>query len=88
MAAGGVTRARGLLAVAVALALAAIVLAAMLLNEQRGSDAFVDSRPPPDLAESFYPPEGWAWGELQGAEAARCSATASPAPRSRLGPTC
>ncbi len=25
-------------------------------------DAFVDSRPPPGLAERFYPPEGWGWG--------------------------
>jgi lysophospholipase len=24
--------------------------------------AFVDSRPPPGLAERFYPPENWAWG--------------------------
>lgn len=24
--------------------------------------AFVDARPPPALAERFYPPEGWAWG--------------------------
>jgi lysophospholipase len=28
-------------------------------------EAFIDSRPPPDLAERFYPPENWAWGELQ-----------------------
>ncbi|HZZ86802.1 MAG TPA: alpha/beta fold hydrolase [Caulobacteraceae bacterium] len=27
--------------------------------------AFVDSRPPPDLAERFYPPENWAWGQFQ-----------------------
>jgi lysophospholipase len=42
------------------------VLAAMLLGacgrDDRGP--FVDSRPPPGLAERFYPPENWAWGLL------------------------
>lgn len=28
-------------------------------------DAFVDSRPPPGLAERFYQPESWAWGLIQ-----------------------
>src|SRR5262249_31672451 len=28
-------------------------------------DGFADSRPPPGLAERFYPPEDWAWGFLQ-----------------------
>ena len=28
-------------------------------------DPFIDSRPPPDLAERFYPPENWAWGDIQ-----------------------
>jgi len=31
--------------------------------------AFVESEPPPGLAERFQPPEGWAWGELQVGEA-------------------
>jgi lysophospholipase len=26
---------------------------------------FVESQPPPGLAERFYPPEGWAWGLIQ-----------------------
>jgi len=26
------------------------------------TDVFVESQPPPGLAERFYPPEGWAWG--------------------------
>ena len=29
---------------------------------------FVDSRPPPGLAERFYPPENWAWGLIQAGE--------------------
>ncbi|HEY1753595.1 MAG TPA: alpha/beta hydrolase [Caulobacteraceae bacterium] len=32
---------------------------------QGDRSAFVESRPPPGLAERFYPPEDWAWGELQ-----------------------
>lgn len=28
-------------------------------------DAFVESHVPPDLAERFYPPAGWAWGLIQ-----------------------
>src|SRR5215472_13314829 len=28
-------------------------------------EPFVESRVPPDLAERFYPPEGWAWGLVQ-----------------------
>lgn len=29
------------------------------------ADVFVESQPPPGLAERFYPPEGWAWGLIQ-----------------------
>jgi len=29
------------------------------------TDAFIDSRAPPGLAERFYPPENWAWGLIQ-----------------------
>ena len=29
------------------------------------SGPFVESQPPPGLAERFYPPEGWAWGLIQ-----------------------
>src|SRR5580692_8441367 len=71
MSAGGVTKARivtgARIATAVALALvaAAIVFVVMSLTGHVGSAAFIDSRPPPDLAERFYPPENWAWGELQ-----------------------
>jgi lysophospholipase len=65
MLAGGVTRARILTAVALALVVAAVVFVVMGLTGHVGSDAFIDSRPPPDLAERFYPPENWAWGELQ-----------------------
>jgi lysophospholipase len=41
---------------------------ALLLLAGCGADnraAFIDSRPPPDLAERFYPPENWAWGQFQ-----------------------
>ncbi|MFI4933710.1 MAG: alpha/beta fold hydrolase [Caulobacterales bacterium] len=41
-------------------ALALALLAACGAPNDR--DPFVDSRPPPGLAERFYPPEGWAWG--------------------------
>ena len=36
------------------------MLAACGVRDPRS--AFADSRPPPGLAERFYPPEGWAWG--------------------------
>jgi lysophospholipase len=65
MLAGGVTKARIATAIALALVVAAIVFVVMSLTGHVGSAAFIDSRPPPDLAERFYPPENWAWGELQ-----------------------
>src|ERR1700722_13846 len=65
MAAGGVTRARVIVAVVLALVAAAIVFAVVSVGGHDSRDAFVDSRPPPDFAERFYPPESWAWGELQ-----------------------
>ncbi len=55
------------LAAAAALSLA-VVAAVFLLAGEVGHDdrrAFADTRPPPGLAERFYPPEGWAWGFLQ-----------------------
>jgi lysophospholipase len=61
------TRARLIAAGGVAAAL--VVLAALLLVAgpigHDGRDAFADARPPPGLAERFYPPEGWAWGFVQ-----------------------
>ncbi|MBV9996577.1 MAG: alpha/beta hydrolase [Caulobacteraceae bacterium] len=45
---------------AAAAATAAALLAACGARDPGG--AFVDSRPPPGLAERFHPPEGWAWG--------------------------
>jgi lysophospholipase len=63
--AGGVTRARVLLAIAAALLVAAVIFALTRVTGNDSRDAFIDSRPPPDLAERFYPPENWAWGELQ-----------------------
>ena len=44
---------------------------ALLLLAGCGGDsreAFVDTRPPPDLAERFYPPENWAWGLVQASD--------------------
>jgi len=65
MGAGGVTRARVIVAVVLALVAAAIVFAFVGVGGHDSRDAFVDSRPPPDFAERFYPPENWAWGELR-----------------------
>ncbi len=63
--AGGVTRARIVLAVALALAVAAVIVGLVSLTGHQNRDAFADSRPPPDFAQRFYPPENWAWGEIQ-----------------------
>lgn len=65
MATGGVTRARIALAVAIALAAAGSIFALISLVSHDSPDVFVDSRPPPDFAQRFYPPENWAWGEIQ-----------------------
>ncbi len=58
---------------AAALAALALVVWLALVSlglAPRGSeDPFVDSRPPPGLAERFYPPMAWAWGLLQVADA-------------------
>jgi lysophospholipase len=40
----------------------------LLLLAGCGADSrepFADTRPPPDLAERFYPPENWGWGLIQ-----------------------
>jgi lysophospholipase len=45
-----------------------VVFASLLLLAACGHgdhDAFLQSRLPPGLAERFYPPEGWAWGEIR-----------------------
>lgn len=65
MGAGGVTRARVVAAIALALVVAAVIFALVGAAGHDSQGAFIDSRPPPDLAERFYPPENWAWGELQ-----------------------
>jgi lysophospholipase len=65
MQAGRVPKRRLLAAAAIALAIGAAVIAAVLAIKRINSDPFVESAPPPGLAEPFYPPQGWAWGELQ-----------------------
>jgi lysophospholipase len=65
MSTGGVTRARLVAAVALALVVAAVVFALVGAAGHDSRGAFADSRPPPDLAERFYPPDNWAWGEIQ-----------------------
>jgi lysophospholipase len=65
MRAGGVSRARVAAAVALALVAAALIFALAGATGRDSRDAFADSRPPPDLAERFYPPDNWAWGEIQ-----------------------
>ncbi len=54
-------------------------LAALAGCGRDARDPFFDSRPPPGLAERFYPPENWAWGELQvaGAPAQRYGVAAT-----------
>lgn len=65
MEAGRVPKGRLIAAAAIALLVAAVVVATVLTVKRFSSDAFIESAPPPGLAERFYPPEGWAWGELQ-----------------------
>jgi lysophospholipase len=70
MTASGVQRTRLIGAVVLALVAAAVIFAVIGAVGHDSRDAFVDSRPPPDLAERFFPPENWAWGELQPASGA------------------
>ena len=86
MTVAGVQRTRLIVAVVLAVVAAAVIFAVIGAAGHDNRDAFADSRTPPDLAERFYPPENWAWGELQ-ATGGRCSAMASPRPRSIPGPT-
>jgi lysophospholipase len=65
MQAGRVPKGRLIAAAAIALLMAGAVVATVLAVKRFSSDAFVESAPPPGLAERFYPPAGWAWGELQ-----------------------
>jgi lysophospholipase len=67
MAGSRVTRIRLIAAAAaIALGIAALVALIAFVAVRRGSgEAFVESAPPPGLAEQFYPPDNWAWGELQ-----------------------
>jgi lysophospholipase len=65
MTASQVRRTRLIGAVLLALVVAAIVLALVGAAGGDNRDVFADSRPPPDLPERFYPPEDWAWGEVQ-----------------------
>ena len=78
--AGGVTRARIVTAVVLALVVAALVFGLAGVAGRDSRDAFIDSRPPPDFAERFYPPENWAWGELQpdGGQIQRYGVSAPP----------
>ncbi len=65
MTVAGVQRTRLIVAVVLAVVAAAVIFAVIGAAGHDNRDAFADSRPPPDLAERFYPPENWAWGELQ-----------------------
>src|SRR5580658_3756695 len=53
---------------ALALAGAGIIAGLILFTGHDPRDAFADTRPPPGLAERFYPPPNWAWGLLQANE--------------------
>jgi lysophospholipase len=70
MAGSGRRRTRLIGAVVLALVAAAIVFALVGAAGHDNRDVFADSRPPPDLAERFYPPENWAWGEMQAGDGA------------------
>jgi lysophospholipase len=48
-----------------ALALALLLLGLAACRDEAGRAPFVDSRTPPDIAERFFPPAGWAWGLVQ-----------------------
>ncbi|MFI4975808.1 MAG: serine aminopeptidase domain-containing protein [Caulobacterales bacterium] len=70
---------------------AAALLAACILlagcDRHSEKDPFTDSRPPPGLAERFYPPEGWAWGliQVEGQPAQRYGVSAAAAtPRAQV----
>jgi lysophospholipase len=65
MAAGRVTIGRLITAAAIALVAAGAVVVTVLAIKRFSSEPFIESAPPPGLAEQFYPPQGWAWGELQ-----------------------
>lgn len=67
MTVAGVQRTRLIVAVVLTAVAAAVIVAVIGAAGHDNRDAFADSRPPPDLAERFYPPENWAWGELQAA---------------------
>ena len=59
---------RAWLAAATALGAAVLIaIAVWLLGPAApgAHDPFADTRPPPGLAERFYPPENWAWGLIQ-----------------------
>jgi lysophospholipase len=58
---------RSRLAAAAALGAALIAITVVLLGPavRDDRDPFADSRPPPGLAERFYPPENWSWGLIQ-----------------------
>jgi lysophospholipase len=43
----------------------AFALATTACDMAAPRDALLDSRAPPELAQRFYPPEGWAWGLVQ-----------------------
>jgi lysophospholipase len=61
-----VARTRLIAAAAIAFGVAGVVVALVVFVIRRdGGEPFVESAPPPGLAERFYPPENWAWGELQ-----------------------
>jgi lysophospholipase len=47
----------------VAIAWVGLMLVALARHDDRS--AFAGSQVPPDLAERFYPPPGWAWGLIQ-----------------------
>jgi lysophospholipase len=42
-----------------------LVLLLLAACGQGDRAAFIDTRPPPGLAERYYPPENWAWGALR-----------------------
>jgi len=65
MEAGRVPKRRLIAAALIALVVAAAVVVTVLAVKRFASEAFIESAPPPGLAEQFYPPLNWAWGELQ-----------------------
>ncbi|HVM99630.1 MAG TPA: alpha/beta hydrolase [Caulobacteraceae bacterium] len=65
MGAGRITKARLFVTAALLAPIAGAIVLWVALTGRDSRDAFADSRPPPDLAERFYPPEGWAWGLIQ-----------------------